>query len=144
MLEQCHLPKWERNCIGCSTGFIYRQNRIFHWSVVAETSRTQFIVALSNFNGKGTTAVGSNAGYSSFGVYDIAGNAREWCSNSDESKQAHYILGGGWNDPSYAFNDSYLQPAMDRSISNGFRCIKRIARRYSDGTIDETGANGFP
>jgi len=99
---------------------------VFHWSVVAETSRTQFIVALSNFSGKGTTAVGSNAGYSSFGIYDIAGNAREWCSNSDESKQAHYILGGGWNDPSYAFNDSYLQPAMDRSISNGFRCIKEL------------------
>ncbi len=99
---------------------------VFHWSVVAETGRTQFIVALSNFNGKNTTAVGSNAGYSSFGIYDIAGNAREWCSNSDESKEAHYILGGGWNDPTYSFNDSYLQPAMDRSISNGFRCIKQL------------------
>lgn len=97
---------------------------VFHWSVVAETGRTQFIVALSNFNGKSTTAVGSNAGYSSFGIYDLAGNAREWCSNSDESKEAHYILGGGWNDPTYAFNDSYLQPALDRSGSNGFRCIK--------------------
>ncbi len=99
---------------------------VFHWSVVAETSRTQFIVALSNFNGKNTTAVGSNAGYSTFGIYDIAGNAREWCSNSNESKEAHYILGGGWNDPTYAFNDSYLQPAMDRSIANGFRCIKKL------------------
>ncbi len=99
---------------------------VFHWSVVAETGRTQFIVALSNFNGKSTTAVGSNAGYSSFGIYDIAGNAREWCSNSDESKQAHYILGGGWNDPTYAFNDSYLQPALDRSGSNGFRCMKQL------------------
>lgn len=99
---------------------------VFHWSVAAETSRTQFIVALSNFNGKGTTAVGSNAGYSSFGIYDIAGNAREWCSNTNESKQANYILGGGWNDPSYAFNDSYLQPSIDRSISNGFRCIKEL------------------
>ncbi len=99
---------------------------VFHWSVVAETARTQFIVALSNFNGKTTTAVGSNAGYSSFGIYDIAGNAREWCSNSNETKEAHYILGGGWNDPTYAFNDSYLAPAMDRSISNGFRCIKEL------------------
>lgn len=99
---------------------------VFHWSVVAETGRTQFIVALSNFNGKNTTAIGSNAGYSSFGIYDIAGNAREWCSNSNENKEQHYILGGGFNDPTYAFNDSYLQPAMDRSISNGFRCIKEL------------------
>ncbi len=108
---------------------VYAQKQlptVFHWSVVAETGRTQFIVAFSNFNGKNTTAVGSNAGYSSFGIYDIAGNAREWCSNTDESKQAHYILGGGWNDPTYAFNDSYLQPALDRSISNGFRCMKKL------------------
>ena len=108
---------------------VYAQKQlptVFHWSVAAETSRTQFIVALSNFNGKNTTAVGSNAGYSSFGIYDIAGNAREWCSNTNESKEAHYILGGGWNDPTYAFNDSYLQPAIDRSASNGFRCIKAL------------------
>ena len=99
---------------------------VFHWSVVAETGRTQFIVALSNFSGKSTTAVGSNTGYSTFGIYDIAGNAREWCSNSNESKQAHYILGGGWNDPSYAFNDTYIQQTMDRSMGNGFRCIKAL------------------
>jgi len=99
---------------------------VFHWSVVAETSRTQFIVALSNFNGKNTTAVGTNAGYSTFGIYDIAGNAREWCHNENNNKGLHYILGGGWNDPTYAFNDSYLQPALDRSVSNGFRCIKEL------------------
>jgi hypothetical protein len=99
---------------------------VFHWSVAAETGRTQFIVALSNFSGKNATAVGSNEGYSSFGIYDIAGNAREWCSNTNESKETHYVLGGGWNDPTYAFNDSYLAPAMDRSISNGFRCIRLL------------------
>lgn len=99
---------------------------VFHWSVVAETRATQFIVALSNFSGKGTTTVGNNAGYSSFGIYDIAGNAREWCYNEDDNKGQHYILGGGWNDPTYAFNDGYLQPALDRSVSNGFRCIKEL------------------
>jgi len=99
---------------------------VFHWSVVAETSRTQFIVPFSNFNGKNTTAAGSNAGYSTFGIYDLAGNAREWCYNENDNKEQRYILGGGWNDPSYAFNDSYLQPAIDRSITNGFRCIKTL------------------
>lgn len=98
---------------------------IFHWSVAAETGRTQNIVPLSNFNGKNTTAVGSNAGFSSFGIYDIAGNAREWCFN-ENSKGNHYILGGGWNDQTYAFNDSYIQPALDRSTANGFRCILEL------------------
>lgn len=50
---------------------------VFHWSQVAETSRTMFVVPLSNFNGKSTTPVGSNPGYCTFGIYDLAGNARE-------------------------------------------------------------------
>ncbi len=99
---------------------------IFHWSVVAETSRTEFIVSLSNFNGKGTTEVGSLPGFSSFGVYDIAGNAREWCSNEANDRNQRFILGGGWNDPTYAFNDAYTQSAMDRSPANGFRCILEL------------------
>ena len=99
---------------------------IFHWSVVAETARTEFIAPLSNFNGKGTVEVGSLPGLSLFGVYDIAGNAREWCYNKTSSNDNHFILGGGWNDPTYAFNDAYRQSAMDRSLGNGFRCIQEL------------------
>lgn len=100
---------------------------VFHWSIVAQTGRTEFIVPLSNYNGKSTIPVGSMKGYSLFGVYDLAGNAREWCINESDQKGQRYILGGGWNDPTYAFNDSYTQSAMDRSTSNGFRCIKALA-----------------
>ncbi|NND15641.1 MAG: SUMF1/EgtB/PvdO family nonheme iron enzyme [Eudoraea sp.] len=99
---------------------------IFHWSIVAQTSRTQFIVPLSNFNGTSTVPVGSKSGYSFFGIYDIAGNTREWCFNKSDQKGQRYILGGGWNEPTYAFNDSYTQPAMDRSIANGFRCMQAL------------------
>ncbi|MCZ4410057.1 SUMF1/EgtB/PvdO family nonheme iron enzyme [Cryomorphaceae bacterium 1068] len=99
---------------------------IYHWSVVAHTNRTQYIVPLSNFNGKSTVPVGSLSGYSAFGVYDLAGNAREWCMNGSDIKGQNYILGGGWNDPTYAFNDSYTQSAMDRSVANGFRCMKLL------------------
>jgi class 3 adenylate cyclase/dienelactone hydrolase len=99
---------------------------IFHWSVVAHTSRTQFIVPLSNYNRTSTVPVGSMKGYSSFGVYDLAGNAREWCFNESDQKGQRYTLGGGYNDPTYSFNDSYTQPAMDRSTANGFRCIKEL------------------
>lgn len=105
---------------------------VFHWGVVAETSRTEFIIPFSNYNGKTTTAVGSMPGYSTFGIYDLAGNAREWCYNESDTKGQRYILGGGWNDPTYSFNDSYTQPAMDRSIANGFRCIKVLS---GDATI---------
>lgn len=100
---------------------------VFHWGVVAETSRTEFIVPFSNYNGKSTTPVGSLPGFSTFGIYDLAGNAREWCYNESNVQGYRYILGGGWNDPTYSFNDSYTQPAMDRSIANGFRCIKELS-----------------
>jgi len=99
---------------------------IYHWGVIAETSRTEFIVPLSNFSGKATTAVGSLPGYSTFGIYDLAGNAREWCYNESGNQGNRFILGGGWNDPTYSFNDSYTQSAMDRNVANGFRCIKEL------------------
>ena len=99
---------------------------VYHWGRIAETSRTEFIVPLSNYNGKSTTAVGSMAGYNSFGIYDLAGNAREWCLNESSLPGQRFILGGGWNDPTYFFNNSYTQSAMDRSLTNGFRCIKKL------------------
>lgn len=99
---------------------------IFHWARIAETSRTEFIVPLSNYNGKSTTVVGSMPGFNSFGVYDVAGNAREWCFNQSDNPTQRFILGGGWNEPTYSFNDSYTQAAMDRSIANGFRCFKEL------------------
>jgi dienelactone hydrolase len=116
---------------------------VFHWSIVAETSRTEFIVPLSNFFGKGTTEAGSMPGISSFGVYDIAGNAREWCSNETVSPDQRYILGGGWNDPSYAFNDAYTQSAMDRSPANGFRCIRELPGDSTLANLNGTVAMSF-
>ncbi|MBI1342029.1 MAG: SUMF1/EgtB/PvdO family nonheme iron enzyme [Terrimonas sp.] len=99
---------------------------VFHWSVVAQTSRTEFIVPLSNYSAKSTVPVGSMKGYSYMGIYDLAGNAREWCFNESNQKGQRFILGGGWNDPTYSFNDGYTQSAMDRSVANGFRCIKTL------------------
>ena len=99
---------------------------VFHWAAVADTWRSEFLLPLSNFSGKSTSAVGSLAGFSTYGVYDLAGNAREWTFNQSGDSDQRFILGGGWTDPSYAFNDSFTQPALDRSESNGFRCIKPL------------------
>jgi hypothetical protein len=105
---------------------------VFHWSVAAETSRTEFIVPLSNFNGKGTAKVGSSSGYSTFGIYDLAGNVREWCSNETDPRAVRFIMGGGWNDETYSFNDAYTQSEMDRSHANGFRCIRELGGDTND------------
>jgi len=62
---------------------------------------------------------------SPFGVFDMAGNVREWCENATEDDQ-RFILGGGWNESPYGFTDGYAQPAMDRSVINGIRLVKYL------------------
>ena len=100
---------------------------IYHWSRAAGTTLSSIIIPLSNLEGSGPSAVGSYAGVSPFGSYDMAGNAREWCMNKNNEGD-RFILGGGWNDAEYSFNDAYTQDPMDRSKTNGFRCIKQIEK----------------
>jgi dienelactone hydrolase len=115
---------------------------IYHWSVIAETGRTMSIIPMSNFNGSSTLPVGSLEGISSYGIYDLAGNVREWCFN--EAKAGfHYVLGGGWNDPTYSFNDAYSAVAIDRSISNGFRCIKELPGDTTLSALSATAQLAF-
>ena len=107
---------------------------VYHWSLVANTLNTWGIIPKSNFNGIGTVPVGSLEGISNWGVYDIAGNVREWCINESNKKGQRFILGGGWNDPTYAFNDGYIQSVLDRSMGNGFRCMKEL---QGDSTMEK-------
>ena len=97
---------------------------IYHWSRAAFTWAGAVIVPESNFGHGGLAPVGQYRGVGPFGTADMAGNAREWCFNQTGSER--YILGGGWNDPTYAFNDAYAQDPMDRSATNGFRVAKYV------------------
>jgi formylglycine-generating enzyme required for sulfatase activity/dienelactone hydrolase len=98
---------------------------IYHWSRAAFTWAGAVIVPESNFGHGGLAPVGQYRGVGPFGTADMAGNAREWCFNQTGSE--HYILGGGWNDPTYAFNDAYAQDPMDRSATNGFRVMRYLS-----------------
>ena len=99
---------------------------IYHWNQVAATWVSGEIVPLANFKGKGPHAVGSGRAMHRYGSYDLAGNVREWCRNATNRDEARFVLGGGWNDHGYAFNDAYAQSAWDRSVTNGVRLMRGI------------------
>ncbi|MDQ2774683.1 MAG: SUMF1/EgtB/PvdO family nonheme iron enzyme [Acidobacteriota bacterium] len=95
---------------------------VYQWFRAAHTDDSVFLIPFSNFNGHGPVPVQSRGGLGSFGVFDMAGNAREWCLN--ESAGMRFILGGAWSDPTYMFTRGQKLPGLDRSPLNGFRCIK--------------------
>ncbi len=92
---------------------------VYHWFTAADPFSSNHVVPQSNFSGTGVAAVGQYPGITRDGIHDMAGNVREWAQNPDG--ETRYILGGGWNDPEYAFNDAVTSPAFDRSLENGIR-----------------------
>jgi len=99
----------------------------YHWTLAAGIHDAEFVIPLSNFEGRGLAAVGSFNGLGRFGTYDMAGNAKEWCSNDVEGKRA--CLGGAWNEAQYWFENFDAYPPFMRADNFGFRCILPAAKR---------------
>ena len=102
---------------------------IYHWVTAASPWASGSILPVSNFGKQGPARVGSFRGMSWFGAYDMAGNVKEWCWNEAGSGK-RYILGGGWDEPLYMFNNADARSPFERSPNFGFRC----ARYVSTGT----------
>jgi len=109
---------------------------VFHWNRVAFTVASSRIIPMSNLGGTEPVATGTTKSENRFGVYDLAGNVREWTWNASDGGQGRFILGGGWSDPDYAFADSYAQPPFDRSPMNGFRCIKPLEAESNAAALE--------
>jgi len=96
---------------------------VYHWTAAASTNHGDAIIPASNFHGSGPSPVGTYHGMSRCGAYDMAGNVKEWCLNQALSSN-RYIMGGGWDEPTYMFNDADARSPFERSSNFGFRCAK--------------------
>ncbi len=102
---------------------------VYHWERVACLDESLIIIPYSNFAAGGTAPVGSHSGMGHTGLYDVAGNVKEWCWNAtDDSGSRRYILGGGWGEQTYMFGVRDFRSPWDRAAVNGFRCVQ-----YSGG-----------
>jgi serine/threonine protein kinase len=93
------------------------------WNQAAGISPNSDILQLSNFSGKSATPAGARRGMAPFGNYDMAGNLKEWTTNSSGTRR--YILGGGWDESPYAFTIPDAREPFTRESTFGFRCVKR-------------------
>ena len=103
---------------------------IFHWTHAARADDEPYrITRLSNFGGD-AARVGRHQGMGRFGLYDAAGNVREWCSNAiADNNEVRCVLGGTWNEYDTAFINGAMRPPWDRDGANGVRCVKYLGGR---------------
>jgi serine/threonine protein kinase/dienelactone hydrolase len=98
---------------------------IYHWNRAAGPFSAAYIVPASNFGGSGVVPVSSKQDMSPWGNSDMAGNVKEWIWTAAESGK-RYVLGGGWDEPTYMFIDPDAQSPFLRAANVGFRCVKYI------------------
>jgi len=98
---------------------------VYHWQQAACLQESLVIVPYSSFAIGGIAPVGSHPGMGHTGLYDMAGNVKEWCFNAaDDSGSRRYILGGGAGEPTYQFTSREFLSPWNRSPLNGFRCVQ--------------------
>src|SRR5262249_18463912 len=93
-----------------------------HAALVADDLNSD-VALMSNFSGKALAPVGAYHGMTAFGSYDMAGNVKEWAVNRTGTRR--YAMGGAWDEPMYQFSSVDAWDPFSRTISLGFRCVRR-------------------
>jgi eukaryotic-like serine/threonine-protein kinase len=95
------------------------------WYQAADFDIAEYTVQMSNLRGAGPSPTGTDRGLGRYGTYDMAGNVREWIANPVDGDM-RFILGGSWKSPNYLYTSPEALPPVDRSDTNGFRCVRNL------------------
>ena len=93
------------------------------WFMAAPSDVATYTVRVSNISQSKVGPVGAFNGLGPYGTYDMAGNVREWVENA-AGDNTYFILGGAWKSQSYLYSDPEALAPLDRSSTNGFRCVR--------------------
>jgi formylglycine-generating enzyme required for sulfatase activity/dienelactone hydrolase len=101
---------------------------IYHWYFADTGGDLGFLPGVlmpaANFQGGGLRTGAAARAISAYGAVNMAGNVREWVSNSTD-KQRYMAVGGSWTDVPYLYSDPALHSGFDRPLDAGLRCMKR-------------------
>ena len=100
---------------------------VAEWFYAFDRNRPERALKNANINSYNYTKsrIESNS-VNNNGIFDMAGNVREWVSNNIIDDHSKGILGGSFADDTYVPFDFYSQDAWNRSSYNGLRLVKKI------------------
>jgi eukaryotic-like serine/threonine-protein kinase len=95
------------------------------WYQASDFDIAEYTVQMSNLRSAGPASTKMDRGLGPFGTYDMEGNVREWIANPVDG-DFRLILGGSWKSPNYLYTSPEALPPLDRSDTNGFRCVRNL------------------
>jgi eukaryotic-like serine/threonine-protein kinase len=109
---------------------------VYHFVLASAREVGGDFLPFSNFDGKLAPVERYRGSLNYWGLWDVAGNAREWCSTAGGRER--FALGGAADGPRYMFFDveESTKSPFDRSPNTGFRCIKLVAPGPGDAPLD--------
>ncbi|MGH7476039.1 MAG: bifunctional serine/threonine-protein kinase/formylglycine-generating enzyme family protein [Longimicrobiales bacterium] len=97
---------------------------IYHWFHALGQEQASDIIGHSNVGGTAKAPVGSFAGLSGYGTYDMTGNVREWAWNA--AGERRYNVSSAWHEPGYVSRFADTRDPLSRDPENGVRCVRYI------------------